>query len=244
MALSYIDHIIFKNLKAAGLLPTHASILEFGEASWYGDVSTEVLSDAIEDLVEDKQQREDLHQRMVEILCGDSQYKAWDLAKIFYKVFLDYSKIMAIDLHGTPAAHKLDLNQPLSLTEQFDVIMNSGTAEHVFNICQFFKTSHEFTKPGGLMFHTVPFRGLLEHGFYSINPTFFWDLAAANGYSVLLLAYAQLASQQFTALKSRRDILDMARRGALGADALLYAVMKKSQTESVFRIPIQGGYAE
>lgn len=243
MAITYLDHTIFSKLKKLGCIPPQPSILELGEASWYGDMSTEVLSDDIESLVHDKELREELHQRMVDILCGNSPYKIWHLAKVFYKVFLDYRKITAIDFHGTPAALKMDLNHPVALAERFDVLMNTGTAEHVFNVFQFFKTSHDVTRPGGLMIHIMPFRGWLEHGFYSFNPTFYWDLASANGYKMIILAYAELSPPKLVQLTHREEIINMARKGYLGQEALLYAVMKKSGSESEFSIPMQEYYA-
>jgi hypothetical protein len=243
MALTHADHIAFTRLKAEGQFPPRPSVIELGEAVWDGAVATEILSDDIENLVKDERQREELHQRMAAVLCGDTADGNWDLAKIFYQVFLDYRKITAIDLHGTAAAHKLDLNHPLDLGEQFDVLINSGTAEHVFNVFQFFKTSHELVAPGGVMVHTMPFRGWLEHGFYSFNPTFFWDVAAANDYQMLVLAYTELSPPSYVELTDRRRIIDMARNMELGYDALLYAVMKKPAAEAAFRIPMQDHYA-
>lgn len=244
MAITYIDHTIFTRLKESGMLPPRPSILELGEAQWFGDVPTEVLSENIENLVHDEELREQLHQRMADILCGDSPDRDWDLAKLFYKVFLNYSKLTAIDFHGTAIARKIDLNQAVDLGEQFDFVFNTGTAEHVFNVFQFFKTTHEVTRPGGLMLHTMPFRGWLEHGFYSFNPTFFWDLAAVNGYTMLTLAYTELSPPRLVHLTHREQINEMESQGQLGENANLYAVMKKSGAESAFRVPMQTRYEQ
>ncbi len=173
MAITHIDHIVFSSLKASGALPPRPSVLELGEANWFGDIPTETLSEDIENLVADEALREELHQRMAQILCEPEPDKVFNLAKLFYRIFLDYGKIVAIDLNGMPAAHKLDLNHPVDLGQQFDVLINTGTAEHVFNVFQFFKTSHDITAPGGIMIHTMPFRGWLDHGFFQFQPDFF-----------------------------------------------------------------------
>lgn len=243
MAITAVDYLIFSKLKASGVFPPTPSVLELGESNWYGDIPTQTLSDAIEDLVGDRAMREELHQLMVDILCGESPYKSWDLAKLFYKVFLNYSGIKAIDFNGTPDATKLDLNQPVALNAQFDVLINAGTAEHVFNVFQFFKTAHDVTRPLGLMIHTMPFCGWLDHGFYSFNPTFYWDLALANQYTILILAYTELTPPKVVYLNRRRQIVEMARGGALGKNATLCAVFRKAETESEFRVPLQGVYA-
>jgi hypothetical protein len=243
MAITVIDYLVFRKLRESGLVPPNPDVLELGEANWYGDLPAQTLSEAIDDFVEDGESREKLHQCMVDTLCGDSPYKKWDLAKLFYKVFLNYSRIKAVDFNGTPDAAKLDLNHPVALETQFDVLINGGTAEHVFNVFQFFKTSHDVTRPGGLMLHTMPFCGWLEHGFYNFNPTFYWDLALANQYTVLMLAYAEVTPPKLVQLTGRKQIIEMARSGALGKDAGLYAVFKKAGSESEFRVPTQGVYA-
>lgn len=243
MSITQVEYQVFSKLRESGIFPAQPSILELGESNWYGDMPTEWLSDCIETMVRDVELREQLHQRMVEALCSDSEYGKWELAKIFYKVFLDYRKIAAIDLHGTPAALKIDLNAPVDLGEQFDVLLNLGTAEHVFNVWEFFRTSHSVTKPGGIMVHVMPFLGWLEHGFYNFNPTFYWDLALANRYTLMVLAYTELSPPRVVQLLRREQIVEMAQAGALGKNANLYAVMKKADTESEFRAPIQGFYA-
>ncbi|MBI3918273.1 MAG: hypothetical protein HY322_14855, partial [Betaproteobacteria bacterium] len=140
-------------------------------------------------------------------------------------------------------ALKLDLNYPVSLGRQFDIMVNGGTAEHVFNVFQFFKSSHEMTRPGGLMVHTMPFRGWVEHGFYSFNPTFYWDLAIANGYALPIFAYAELSPTRIVQFTRRESVLDMVRGDTRGRNANLYAVFKKDDSESAFCIPTQGIYA-
>ena len=93
------------------------------------------------------------------------------------------------------------------------------------------------------MMHVMPFRGWLEHGFYSFNPTFYWDLALANDYAVRILAYTELSPPRLIQLTHRETIVELARDGALGENAILYAVMQKSAAEHPFRIPMQGLYA-
>jgi SAM-dependent methyltransferase len=244
MAITHNDRNIFLRLRHAGLLPPQPSMLELGEGQWFGDVSAETLSEDIDALAQDDQLREELHQRMVAILCGDSPFQSWDLAKVFFRACLNYRKYTAIDFHGTPEALKINLNDPVELGEQFDLVLNAGTAEHVFDIGQFFRTVHALTRPGGLMIHAMPFRGWLEHGFYSFNSTFYWDLAAANDYSLLIHAYSELTPPRLVELDGRDRIIELGAAGQLAKNAILYAVMKKADTESRFRAPLQHVYAQ
>jgi hypothetical protein len=217
-------------------------VLELGEAEWYGDVPPDELHDLIDAVVPETNRRDALHARLDDVLASKSPTRGWDLAKVFYSALLDYSEILSIDFHGTPAAKRLDLNQPLELEGRFDLVIDGGTAEHVFNVYQFFKTCHQLTRPGGLMLHTNPFRGWLDHGFYNFNPTFYWDLAAANNYDVLMMVYAELVPTRMVQLSSREQIVDMARAGELGANANLYAVYRKDG-DPPFTVPAQGFYA-
>ena len=242
MGITHNDRTVFLRLRRAGWLPPRPSLLEFGEGQWYGDVPTATLSEDIDDLVQDAGLREELHQRMVAVLCGEARYQSWDLAKLFFKACLDYRKYTAIDFHGTPEARKLDLNYPVDLGEQFDILVNAGTAEHIFDVGQFFRTAHDVTRPGGLMIHVMPYRGWLEHGFYSFNSTFYWDLAAANGYTMLMHAYAELKPPRFIELTRREEIMELALSGQLGKNATLYAVMRKAEVAGDFRVPIQHIY--
>ena len=52
-------------------------------------------------------------------------------------------------MHGTKDSMPLDLNVPHELGEQFDAIFNLGTAEHIFNVYQAFKSMHDWLKVGG-----------------------------------------------------------------------------------------------
>ena len=55
----------------------------------------------------------------------------------------------------------------------------------IFNQFNVFKTIHDLTKPGGFIFHQLPGQGYYDHGFYNYQPTFFFDLAEANDYSMI-----------------------------------------------------------
>lgn len=77
-----------------------------------------------------------------------------------------------------------DFNKHVMLNEEFDVATNFGTAEHVFNIGQLFHSMHDAVRPGGIMLHVLPAFGDIDHGFYNIHPTLYFDMAAANNYTI------------------------------------------------------------
>lgn len=109
--------------------------------------------------------------------------------KLFYLHMLGITEYAAIDLHGTPLAQPWDLNQPYQPTQQFDLVFNLGTTEHVFNQFEAFNTIHKLCKPGGFMVHSLPHSGGREHGFFNYHSTAIFDLAAANGYAIQKFAW-------------------------------------------------------
>lgn len=83
-----------------------------------------------------------------------------------------------------------DLNLPFSYyrhnLETYDIVLDVGTVEHCFNIAQAIMNMASLLKEGGHIIHENPFNWG-NHGFYNLNPTFFADFYAANGFDVLRL---------------------------------------------------------
>jgi len=239
MAISIIEYHLIRSLQEQGQIPPGGDLLEIGEANWYGDVGVDVLRADIARFAAPGD-REALTAALAAAERADAR---WDIAKIFWRTFLRPASITAIDLDGSAAALKLDLNQPLSLGRQFQVVHNSGTLEHIFDIAQAFRTIHDLTAPGGIMIHHAPFVGWVDHGFYSLHPTLFWDIAEANGYIVGALVYAEMNPPRFENLLTRESVLELAKAGRIGRNGNLAAVLQRPLTAAPFRVPMQGYYA-
>jgi SAM-dependent methyltransferase len=74
-----------------------------------------------------------------------------------------------------------DFNLPLEsdLHQKFDLVLDLGTCEHIFNLPQAFTNVFNLTKPGGFAFHAGPLCWP-NHGFYGYNPTLFADFYEGN----------------------------------------------------------------
>ena len=82
----------------------------------------------------------------------------------------------------------LDLNRrdlPFRFRRRFDVVINSGTTEHLMNQYNAFKVMHDALRAGGYIVHSLPCRGFSNHGYLTYTPRFFFDLAAYNNYGVV-----------------------------------------------------------
>jgi len=228
MAITGIEFRILRDLRSEGAIPPNPSVLEFGEANWYGDVAVNQLVRGIKRYVTDLAEQRfliDELERLVRIIdAGSFTDELFDIAKIFYRIFLDCSEIAAIDLQGTKNAIRRDLNSPLKLGREFDIALNFGTGEHVFNTYQFFKSVHDVTRAGGLMIHGMPFHGWIDHGFYCFQPTFYWDLATANHYEPLQVYICEITPTKLIQMSAREDVGKLVRENRIAKNAMIYAV--------------------
>jgi SAM-dependent methyltransferase len=93
-----------------------------------------------------------------------------------------------VDVDGRSGTLVLDMNfdtLPEEHWNQYGLVTNHGTSEHILNQLNVFKMMHDFAKPGGVMIHAVPFTVHLEHGFFNYQPNFFEALARYNSYETL-----------------------------------------------------------
>lgn len=212
-----------------GELPRAGDVLQIGEANWYGDVG----ADELQALAETEQER-----RILERAVASGSLFA--VARAFYAVLFSPKRVDSVDFHGTETALRQDLNAPLQLGRQYDLSVNHGTAEHVFHIAQVFGTMHAWTKPGGLMIHESPWMGWPDHGFYTLQPTLFYDLAAANGYELLRMAITDLQTGQLRPVESRHHLQSLVRQRQLPENSILMVALRHAG--GPFRIPLQGYY--
>lgn len=171
------------------------------------------------------------------------------VVKRLYGWLFGEPKIMSIDMHGTPAALNQDLNEKFILAGDhagenlwtYETVINHGTAEHIFNIGQVFRTMHDHCAVGGLMIHESPFTGWIDHGFWTIQPTAYFDLCAANGYQLVYMAVTQIEQNLAVPIESREQLLQMAKNGGVPWNSMLWVAMRK-QSDAEFEIPMQGVY--
>lgn len=76
-----------------------------------------------------------------------------------------------VDIHPSREyEEKLDLNLPLprKYAHQFDMVLDSGTLEHCFNIAQAFMNCLDACSTGGTIIHSNP-ASMTNHGFWDIS---------------------------------------------------------------------------
>jgi hypothetical protein len=76
----------------------------------------------------------------------------------------------------------VDLNEPHDLG-RFDLVIDPGTSEHVFNIGQSFQNLSNAVKVGGVISQALPM-SMFNHGYWNVNPVAVLDWYAANGFDM------------------------------------------------------------
>lgn len=101
---------------------------------------------------------------------------------------LGYDKVDTLDLF--PDEHPAiiaDLNVPLPahLWSRYDLVFDSGTAEHCFNTKEVLSNAVRALKVGGMVMHILPMSGFAGHGFYQFSPDLFAEFYGKNGFDEL-----------------------------------------------------------
>lgn len=93
------------------------------------------------------------------------------------------STLDCVDVHQSRGIERIvDLNEAHDLGS-YDLVIDAGTIEHVANIGQALMNAAKAVKVGGQIFHTSPMT-MLNHGFFNICPTFFYDFYTQNEWEI------------------------------------------------------------
>ena len=94
-----------------------------------------------------------------------------------YFISLGFKDYKSIDINGAYESFQFDLNKNISekynFDKKYDLVINNGTGEHVFNQYSLFLNFHNLTKTEGIMLNILPFIDWINYGFYNFNPIFF-----------------------------------------------------------------------
>ena len=161
---------------------------------------------------------------------------------------LGFKTVDTLDVDSYEGANIIfDLNNdecPKNLINQYDFIYDGGTLEHVFNIGIALKNLSKFLKKQGVVFHSNPCNGYIDHGFYQISPTLYFDYYLRNEFEIV----SCVISDRSIGLKTLNINQDLYR--TYSADfallnspkSILNFSAKKSQNKENYLNPQQGYY--
>ena len=133
--------------------------------------------------------------RMVEL--GDQKLHAdiavkEDGSRVWFKDWIEARGChhYSIDIHGMNGSYPIDLNKPIDSwwINNFDIVTNFGTSEHIENQWLCWQNIYDFGKNGCVYIHVVPERNKYhpEHSPHFYDQAFFANLIAENDCKMVL----------------------------------------------------------
>lgn len=190
------------------------------------------------------------HRYRPDLIDQLSDLRRGEPADGFLTRFLDVRDLRALDhsdYEGAALTHDLNQPLPLDLHEQFDVVIDSGTLEHVFNLPVAIASCMQVLKRGGTLFLSSPANNMCGHGFYQFSPELWFRLFRnVNGFTLTRLA---LVTHPFPGIElspktTWYDVTDPADVGArvplmTATPAILMLEAKRAEVGAVLVTPPQ-----
>lgn len=141
-------------------------------------------------------------------------YQWGSKADDFFLHFLKYDTIDSIDFseyEGASIVHDLSKPLPSELEREFDLAMDGGTLEHVFNFPVAVGNLMRLVREGGLVYSLGPCNNMAGHGFYQFSPELMYRIfSEENGFEPVFvrLVEARYRSVEITTGHKIYDVTD------------------------------------
>lgn len=116
-----------------------------------------------------------------------------------YKDFfrnLGFESVSALDISDYEGANIIgDLNDPACanrIADQYHLVYDHGTLEHVFDASAGLRTINRLVRLGGIVLHSAPANGFMDHGFWQISPNLLRSFYQSAGFEILTSALLTL----------------------------------------------------
>lgn len=117
--------------------------------------------------------------------CEGLFHSLWPECKV---ESFDYS-----GFEGATVVHDMNTPLPSPYKQRYDLVIDGGTLEHIFNYPNAIKNALEMPREGGFFVTITPANNAMGHGFYQFSPELLFRLLSpANGYELCdLLVFVQ-----------------------------------------------------
>jgi SAM-dependent methyltransferase len=106
----------------------------------------------------------------------------------FFEIFFDAKSVMSLDYSDYQECDIVhDMNLPIDpcYHEKFDVVIDGGTLEHIFNFPVAVGNCMKMVKKGGSVFISTTANNHMGHGFYQFSPELFFRIfQSGNGFEI------------------------------------------------------------
>lgn len=242
MAITYLDAVTYRAAKLAGT--------SFDTAMTLGHQRLYLHRQELRAL------RKEYHDHYGRWPTSLNEYRWGEYADAFLKEFLDVSTLTVFDASAYEDANVIhDMNHHVSEEwhNQFDVIVDCGSLEHIFNVPVALRNLAKMLAVGGTLFITTPANNLMGHGFYQFSPELMFRVfCAENGFEVrnLTLREAMFPSVELTRNRKLYSVADPQevhkRVGLLSRHPAMMMVeaFKRADADVLATPPNQSDYVE
>jgi hypothetical protein len=155
----------------------------------------------------------------VSALAWLDRYRRAEYTDDMFREVLKFESVTSIDVSDYERATVIqDIGAPLrpDLAGQFDLAIDGGTLEHVFNFPVVVGNLMGLVKVGGAVYTQSPCNSLAGHGFYQFSPELMYRVFSfQNGFEIsyVRIAMARNLSVEPTTDQHVYDVVDPARYG-------------------------------
>lgn len=141
-------------------------------------------------------------------------YRWGDFAEGFFRDILKFETVDSVDFsayQGASIIHDLGEPLPREYFGKFDLAVDGGTLEHVFNLPVALGNLMKLVRVGGAVYINGPCNNLCGHGFYQFSPELMYRVfSPANGYEPVFVrvARARYVSVELTSGHAVYDVED------------------------------------
>lgn len=144
-----------------------------------------------------------------------------------------------IDVRAPRGVERIvDLNAPLpnDLVGNYRLVIDPGTIEHCFNIGLAMLNAARAMAIGGYIVHVNPL-SMFNHGFYNLNPTFYYDFYGQNGFELLFMNGIGKVDESAPFF----DVAPVRRFNNVPEDSAMVVIAKRRDTRDIVW-PVQSKY--
>ena len=149
------------------------------------------------------------------------------------------------DFEGATLLH--DLNQPFpeQLRETFDLVIDGGTLEHIYNYPEALSNCLDLLRVGGHFVTITPASGQMGHGFYQFSPELFFRVfSAERGFILRKIIGYDISKVDSPFYEIKDPATSMQRTASVGNKPIQLAVLAQKITTSsgILEPPQQSDY--
>jgi SAM-dependent methyltransferase len=163
---------------------------------------------------------------------------------------LGFERVHSSDISDYEGADIIgDLNDPSfadRVPGQFDLVYDHGTIEHIFDAPTALRTINRLTRKGGVVVHSAPANGFMDHGFWQLSPDLLRSFYQSAGFEVLTCALLVLGPRPFAVPVKQNYYRSHGREFVAQhfPEALLVFAARKTQEVTEVRVGLQDYYAQ